>query len=140
MEQHFFNMLLMHFTGCNFCPLRVPNGTRGQNRPLVSFYDILKSPLNLRMRRMGYVKKKVAIFFLKNMSFLAELQSEIIIFIIIVTSCNIPGDSLKIFHQIRSKGFLFIKIMDPSLLFGYQKTVCFFDPKRFKVKYRIYIP
>jgi hypothetical protein len=30
-------------TGCNFCPLGVPNGTRGQKRPLVSFNDLMKS-------------------------------------------------------------------------------------------------
>ena len=29
-------------SGCNFCPFGVPRGTRGQNRPLVSFFDILK--------------------------------------------------------------------------------------------------
>ena len=44
-------------------------------------------------------------FFFEEMGFLAELQSEIIIFLEIVTSCNIPGSSLKIIHQIRSKGF-----------------------------------
>jgi len=32
-------------TGCNFRPFGVLNGTRGQNRPLVSFYDILKPSL-----------------------------------------------------------------------------------------------
>jgi len=34
-------------------------------------------------------------FFLKKMSFLSELQPEIIIFIEIVTSFNIPGGSLE---------------------------------------------
>jgi hypothetical protein len=28
------------------CPFGVPRETRGQNRPLVSFYDILKPALN----------------------------------------------------------------------------------------------
>ena len=55
-------------------PLRVPNGTRGQNRPLVSFYDILKHPLILRMRCSVIFRERVATFFLKKMSFLSELQ------------------------------------------------------------------
>jgi hypothetical protein len=54
--------------------INIPNGTRGQNRPLVSFHDILKPLLILRMSSMGSVKKKVATFFLKKSSFLAELQ------------------------------------------------------------------
>jgi len=63
-------------TSCNFHPFGVPRGTRGQNRPLVSFYDILKLPLIQRMRCTVIFRERVATFFLKKMSFLAELQSE----------------------------------------------------------------
>jgi hypothetical protein len=60
------------------------------------------------------------------MSFLSELQPEIILFIGIPNSINIPGGSLKIIHQIRSKGYLVIKTLDPPLLFSYQKTLRLF--------------
>ena len=74
-------------------PLRVPRGTRGQNRPLVSFYDILKPQLIQRMRCTVIFRERNATFLLKNMSFLAELQPEIDLCIGIQTSCNIPGGS-----------------------------------------------
>jgi hypothetical protein len=64
---------------------------------------------------------------LKKMSFLSELQPEIVSFIRIMTSCNIPGGSLKIIYQIRSKGFLVIKTLYPPLFIGYQKIVHLFD-------------
>jgi hypothetical protein len=75
------------------------------------------------MSRMGSVKKKVATLFLKKMSFLPELQPELIIFIGITNSCNIPGGCLKIIHQIRSKVFLVIKRLDLPLPFSDQKTL-----------------
>ena len=43
-------------------PLRVPRGTRGQNRPLVSFYDILKPSLFPGMRWAIFFKERVATF------------------------------------------------------------------------------
>jgi hypothetical protein len=45
------------------------------------------------MRCIVIFKGRVATLFLKKMSFLSELQPEIIIFIEIATSCNIPGGS-----------------------------------------------
>jgi hypothetical protein len=66
---------------------------------------------------MGSMKKKVATLFLKKLIFLAELQPGIIFFIGILTSCNIPGGSLKIIHQIRLEGFLAIKTLDSLLFF-----------------------
>jgi hypothetical protein len=63
------------------------------------------------------------------MSHWAELQPGIIIFIKIASSCNIPGGSLKIIHQIRSKGFLVIKTHDPPMLFSYQISVFIFNDK-----------
>jgi hypothetical protein len=74
---------------------------------------------------MGSVKKKVATLFLPNMSFLAELQ-QLIIFIRIQSSFNTPEGSLQIIHQIRSKGFLAIKTLDPPPFFSYQITVLLF--------------
>jgi hypothetical protein len=59
------------------------------------------------MSRMGSVKKKGATLFLKQMSFLAELQPRIILFLGIPTSSN----------NSRS---------DFPLFFGYQITVRFF--------------
>jgi hypothetical protein len=50
----------------------------------------------------------VETFYFKKMSFLAELQPGIIRFIGITNSCNMPGASFKIIHQIRSEGFLVI--------------------------------
>jgi hypothetical protein len=62
--------------------------------------------------------------------FFAELQQEIILFIGIPTSCNIPGGSLKIIYQIRSKGFLAVKILNPPLLFSYQITIPFSEENK----------
>jgi hypothetical protein len=53
------------------------------------------------------------------------LQPGIIFFIGIPISCNILGGCLKIIHQIRSRGFLVIKTLDPPLYLGNQKTVRF---------------
>ena len=36
-------MKIVFPSGCNFRPLGVTNGTRGQKRPFISFCDILKS-------------------------------------------------------------------------------------------------
>jgi hypothetical protein len=60
---------------------------------------------------MDYVKKKVATFFLKKMGFFAELQLRIFLLQHCWTACNIPGSSLKTMRQIRSIGFLVIKIL-----------------------------
>jgi hypothetical protein len=65
-------------------------------------------------------------FFLPNLSFLSELQPEIILFIGIPNSNNIPGGTLKIIHQIRSKGFLVIITMDPPLFIKHQIIVQLF--------------
>jgi hypothetical protein len=43
-----------------------------------------------------------------------------------MTSPNIPGGYPKIIRQIRSKGFLALKTLDPPLHFGYQITVHLF--------------
>ncbi len=51
-------------------PLRVPNGTRGQNRPLVSFYDILKPSLIQRMRGTEILRERVATFKFEKLGFL----------------------------------------------------------------------
>jgi hypothetical protein len=72
------------------------------------------------MRCTVIFMERVATFLLQNMNFLAELQPEIIIFLEIVTSCNIPGGFLKIIPQIRSKGFLGNKTLDPPLLYNCQ--------------------
>jgi len=68
----------------------------------------------------------VATFKIGKLDFLSELQPGIISFIGIPTSSNIPGGSLKIIQQIRSKGFLAIKTMDHPLNFRYQKTARLF--------------
>jgi len=43
-------------------PLRVPNGARGQKRPLVSFYDLLKYSPNEGMRKTDFQEFRVATF------------------------------------------------------------------------------
>jgi len=79
--------------------------------------------------RFFFLKTHCSTFFLKNLSFLSELQQEIILFKGFLTSGNIPGGYLKIIHQIRSKGFLDIKPLDPLLVFSHQKIVRFFRSK-----------
>jgi hypothetical protein len=82
-----------------------------------------KPSLIQRMRCSDFFIGRVATFLLKKMSFLEELQPGIVLFIVFLSSGNIPGDSLKIIHQIISKGFLDIKTLDPLLVCSHQKTV-----------------
>ena len=51
-------------------PLRVPRGTRGQNRPLVSFYDFLKYPPDDEMRKGDFHWIRVATFKILKSGFL----------------------------------------------------------------------
>jgi len=60
-------------TACNFCIFRVSNETRGQSRPLVSFYDVLIPLLILRIRCVKDLKAMVAISIFEESEFLAEL-------------------------------------------------------------------
>jgi hypothetical protein len=50
-------------------PLRVPNGTRGQNRPLVFFLELPKTSLALMMNCMCSVKVLVATLLLSSEAF-----------------------------------------------------------------------
>jgi hypothetical protein len=64
-------------SGCNFCPFGVPRGTRGQNRLLVSFYDILKPPLILMMRCTVIFRKRVATLIILKIGFFVKVAFSI---------------------------------------------------------------
>ena len=72
-------------------------------------------------------------FKILKFGFFVRVEPEIIMFIEIVTSFNIPGGTLKIIHQIRSRGFLVIKTLHLPV-FGFQKTVSLFG-----LKYRMHL-
>jgi len=74
MPTNWLQLLSVRGTRMLTASVSIPRGTRGQNRPLVSFWDILETPLVLRMRGTEIFRERVATFYLKNMSFLAELQ------------------------------------------------------------------
>ncbi len=78
-------------------------------------------------------------FFFEENEFFGRVATRDLFFWHCLTSCNIPGGSLKIIHQIRSKGFLVIKQLDPPLNFRYQKTVSLFG-SRSKNKSNVFPP